>query len=194
MNPRLSRVPQPPGVDPWSGPHSGLRSRRCFMVTLFALPVGACGYRVASRNRTPLPFRSIAVRALENETTVYEIEQLLTRALVQELVKRSDLQVSSDESGAEALLTGTVTRVTVSPIGFSPTGFASTFLVTVYTRLELTERATGRRLFYEPGYAFRDEYIINAQVKDFFSESNPALHRIAEDFAVSAVATIMETD
>jgi hypothetical protein len=152
----------------------------------------ACGYRVASRNRTPLPFRSIAVRPLENETTVYEVEQILTRALVQELVKRSDLQVTSDESGADTLLTGAVQRVTVSPIGFSPTGFASTFLVTVYARLELVERATGKRLFNEPNYAFRDQYIINADVAEFFSEANPALHRIAEDFAASAVATILE--
>lgn len=171
--------------------------RRALLAAVWGVPamglaMTACGYRVASRNRTPLPFRSIAVRPLENETTVYEVEQLLTRALVQELVKRSDLQVTGDESGADTLLTGSVQRVTVSPIGFSPTGFASTFLVTVYASLELVERATGKRLFHEPNYTFRDQYIINADVAEFFSESNPALHRIAEDFAASAVATMLE--
>lgn len=171
-----------------------LVSRRSVLAVLLSALGAGCGYRVASHQRTPLPFRSLAVRPLENETTVYEVEQLLTRALVQEFVKRSDLRVSSDESEAETLLTGAITRVTVSPIGFTPAGFTSTFLVTVYSRIELTERASGKQLYFEPAYAFRGEYIINADVAEFFSESNPALHRIAEDFGASVVAAILEMD
>ena len=39
---------------------------------------------------------------------------------------------------------------------------------------------------------FRDQYVINVDVENFFSELNPALERIGQDFAASVVVGILE--
>ena len=42
-------------------------------------------------------------------------------------------------------------------------------------------------------YLFREQYVINVDVRNFFSELNPALGRIADDFAASVVTTVLES-
>jgi hypothetical protein len=108
------------------------------------------------------------------------------------LVKRSDISVLSVENQAEAVLTGVVHRVTANPVTFAQSAFASTFLVTVYVQVELRERETGELLFSEPNYIFREEYVVNSDVKNFFSEANPALVRVGRDFAGAVVAALLE--
>jgi len=129
---------------------------------------------------------------LENDTTTYQVEQILTRALVQELVRRSNLEVVNREEGADAVLSGRVLRVVASPVTFRQSAFATTFLVTVEAQVEVTERATGRALFRRNRYVFQERYAINAEVEDFFSEMNPALERLARDFSASVVASLTE--
>ncbi|HOM99223.1 MAG TPA: LptE family protein [Acidobacteriota bacterium] len=154
--------------------------------------MSACGYRSADSLRVPLPVRTIAVRTLENDTTTYQVEQILTRALVHELVRRSNLEVVNREEGADAVLSGRVLRVVASPVTFRQSAFATTFLVTVEAQVEVTERATGRALFRRNRYVFQERYAINAEVEDFFSEMNPALERLARDFSASVVASLTE--
>jgi hypothetical protein len=47
-------------------------------------------------------------------------------------------------------------------------------------------------LFSNNQYIFREQYIVNIDVKNFFSEMNPALDRIATDFAAAVVASIVD--
>ncbi len=161
---------------------------------LLALPLaaGACGYRIAAHNRVERPFHTLLIQPLENETTSYEIEQILTKSLVGEFVKRTDYSIVEDRSRADAVLEGRVTRMTASPVTFARSAFASTFLVTVYADVELKDLKTGEVLFANNQYVFREQYIVNVDVENFFSELNPALQRIADDFAASVVASIVE--
>ncbi|MFQ5928081.1 MAG: LPS assembly lipoprotein LptE [Acidobacteriota bacterium] len=152
----------------------------------------ACGYRVASRNRLPADVEAIAILPLENETTTFEVEQILTQSLVRAFVGQSSYRVTSDPSKADALLRGVVSRVSANPVIFGQETFGSTFLVTLNARIELRERQTGKVLFQNDDYIFREQYVINVDVKNFFSELNPALRRIANDFASSVVTTILE--
>lgn len=171
---------------------SSNRWRWLLFCLISALAAGACGYRVAANNRVPKPFHTLMIRPMENDTTSYEIEQILTKSLVSEFVKRTSYAVVENESGADAVLQGRVTRVTASPVTFARSAFASTFLVTVYAAVELKDRQTGKVLFSNDHYVFREQYIVNVNVENFFSEVNPALHRIADDFAASVVETIVD--
>lgn len=153
---------------------------------------GACGYRIAAHNRVERPFHTLLVKPFENDTTSYQIEQILTRSLVREFVKRTDYSVVDSSSQADAILEGRVTRLTASPVTFARSAFASTFLVTVYASVDLKDSTTGEVLFSNNQYVFREQYIVNVDVENFFSEMNPALHRVADDFAASVVSTIVE--
>lgn len=163
-----------------------------FFCLLLCIGCGNCGYRVASQNRLNPGHKSISVVPLENRTNAYEVEQILTGSLVREFIQKSTYEVVNDPSQADLELGGTVSEVRVSPVAFGQASFGSTFLVTLRTSIYLRDRGSGELLFQNNNYIFREQYVINVDVKNFFSELNPALRRISDDFASSVVTSIME--
>lgn len=152
----------------------------------------SCGYRVASRNRILPSVTTLSILPLENETTTFEVEQILTRSLVQAFVERSGIRIVNDPGQADAVLKGVVSGLTATPVTFGRETFGSTFLVSLNARVEIVEQRTGKVLFKNDHYVFREQYVINVDVKNFFSELNPALDRMARDFASSVVMTFLE--
>ncbi len=155
--------------------------------------VSGCGYRVASKNRLSPQFRTLAVLPLENKTTTSEVEQILTRSLVRAFVEKSSYQLINDPAKADAVLRGVVSRLSASPVIFRQGAFGSTFLVTLQVQVELQDQRSGKVLYKNDGYIFREQYQINVDVENFFSELNPALGRVAADFASSLVTTLLES-
>jgi hypothetical protein len=100
--------------------------------------------------------------------------------------------VIDNPSRADFVLDGVISRVRVSPVTFGRGSFASAFLVTLQARVRFLNRNTGEILYQNNAYIFREQYVINVQIENFFSELNPALDRISEDFASSVVSSIME--
>lgn len=166
--------------------------RILFLCMLVCSGVSSCGYRVASKNRLDVGPRSIAVVPLENRTPTYEVEQILTGSLVREFVQRSDYEVVNDPNDADWELGGAVLQVRVSPVAYGQASFGSTFLVTLRASVYLQERASGELLYQNNSYIFREQYVINVELESFFTELNPALRRISDDFASSVVTSIVE--
>ena len=158
-----------------------------------ALLASACGYHVAGRSDAlPKSIHIIAVPALENTTTSYRIEQKLTSATVREFLAATPYKVSSADS-ADAVLRGKVLSLEAVPLLFdTTTGRATTMLVTVKCEITLTQTDTQKVLYHADNFVFRNEYEISTDVKSFFSEQDPALDRLARDFAQRLVAAITE--
>jgi hypothetical protein len=61
-----------------------------------------------------------------------------------------------------------------------------------------TERSSQKVLYHTDNFIFRNQYEISADTTDpaaltsFFDEQDPALERLAQDFAVRLVAAVME--
>src|SRR5258708_3904948 len=69
--------------------------------------LSACGYHVAGRSDAlPKSIHVIAVPALENATNSYRIEQKLTSATAHEFLTATPYKISSEPSGAYAVLRG----------------------------------------------------------------------------------------
>jgi outer membrane lipopolysaccharide assembly protein LptE/RlpB len=160
-----------------------------------ALAAG-CGYHVAGRGDSlPKSIHVIAVPALENKTTSYRIEQKLTAATVHEFLAKTQYKVTSNPTSGDAVLRGTVMSVEAVPLLFdTATGRATTMLVTVKCEISLTETTTQKVLYQTDNFLFRNEYEIstNVNVKSFFEEQDPALDRLAQDFATKLVAAVIE--
>lgn len=156
------------------------------------LLASGCGYKIASKNRLPPDISSLAILPLTNDTSTFALEQILTRSLVHEFIQKSSFKVLRNEEGADAVLTGRLSRIRANPVTFGSASFGTTFQVTLIGSVLLRERATGKILFQDDRFTFREQYVINSDVENFFSESNPALERIARDFASSVVASVME--
>src|SRR5215467_11283367 len=161
--------------------------------------LGGCGYHVAGHSSAlPSTVRTIAVPALENKTSSYRIEQRLTSATVHEFLARTHYRIVSNPADSDAVLRGKVLSLEAVPLLFQSTSTtdnntrATTMLVTVKCEVTLEERETGKILYHTDNFLFRNEYEISTDVKSFFEEQDPALDRLAADFAARLVAAVVE--
>jgi outer membrane lipopolysaccharide assembly protein LptE/RlpB len=168
---------------------------KTLLLTLAAasLSVG-CGYHVAGRSDAlPKNVHVIAVPALENATTSYRIEQKLTSATIHEFLAATPYKITSESGTADAVLRGKVLTLEAVPLLFNTqTGAATTMLVTVRCEVTLTQTDTQKVLFHTDKFVFRNEYEISTDIKSFFEEQDPALDRLAKDFAQRLVASVTE--
>ena len=170
--------------------------KKSFLCMIFAaalVPMG-CGYHVAGKSDSlPKSIHVIAVPALENKTSSYRIEQRLTRATVHEFLVRTSYRVVSNPVDADAVLRGKVLSVEAVPLLFdTATGRATTMLVQVKCEVTFEERATGRVLYHADNFVFRNQYELSTDEMSFFEEQDPALDRVAQDFASRLVAAITQ--
>ncbi|HTC66802.1 MAG TPA: LPS assembly lipoprotein LptE [Candidatus Acidoferrum sp.] len=164
------------------------------LISLAAMLQAGCGYHVAGHsNSLPTSVHVIAVTALENKTTSYRIEQKLTSATVHEFLARTPYKIVSSAADGDAVLRGKVVSVEAVPLLFdTQSGRATTMLVTVKCEVSLTENATDKVLYHSENFVFRNEYEISTDVPSFFEEQDPALDRLAQDFARKLVAAVIE--
>jgi outer membrane lipopolysaccharide assembly protein LptE/RlpB len=170
------------------------------MSVVSALVSAGCGYHMAGRSGSlPKSIHVIAVPALENKTSSYRIEQRLTTATVHELLAKTSYRVVPDPARGDAVLRGRVMSVEAVPLLFdTPTGRATTMLVTLKCEITFEERGTGKVLYHTDDFVFRNQYEISTDaknrdsIKNFFEEQDPALDRMAQDFATRLVAAVVE--
>lgn len=161
--------------------------------------VSGCGYHTAGHFSTlPKDIHVVAVPAMENKTSTYRIEQKLTTATIHEILAKTNYKVVPDANGGDGVLTGKVLTMEVVPLLFqTPTGAnavgqATAMLVTMKCEVTFTERATDKVLYHNGNFVFRNEYELSSDVKSFFQEGDPALDRMARDFASRLVAAVTE--
>ena len=154
----------------------------------------SCGYHTAGRNTTiPEDVNTIAIPAFVNQTQTFKVEQLLTSAVVREMITRTHYHVvSRADSDADATLRGTVLSAATTPITYdSKTGRAASLLVVISMKVSLKDKQ-GKVLFENPSYLFREQYEVSRDPNAFFEEDTPALERLSRDFAQTLVSNILE--
>jgi outer membrane lipopolysaccharide assembly protein LptE/RlpB len=175
---------------------------RKFLCTALLLGgvMSGCGYHVAGRSDAlPKSIHVIAVPALENKTSSYRIEQKLTTATIHEFLAKTSYRVVSNPANGDAVLRGKVLSLEAVPLLFdTATGRATAMLITVKCEVTFEERETGKVLYHTDNFVFRNQYEISTDVtnpnaiKSFFEEQDPALDRLAQDFATRLVAAVTE--
>lgn len=162
-------------------------------VLLFALCAG-CGYHTAGHAvQLPDAVKTIAVPSFKNETLTYRIEQMLTASVVREFTTRTHYRILNEANeDADATLRGTVLSTSASPLTYdTATGRAASILVVVSMKVTLTDRS-GKVLYQNPAYLFREQYEVSQDLTSFFEEDSPAFRRLSQDFARTLVSNILE--
>lgn len=164
------------------------------LAVALALAGAGCGYRVVGRRgNLPKTWHTIAVPIFANHTLHYRLEQMFTQAVVRELEARTSYRVVPEPAQADAVLLGDMTSIEAVPVLFdASTGRATTMLVTVQAKVRLEDRATKKVIYRNDRLVFRDEYELSTNPNSFFEEENPALGRMARDFASRVVSDILE--
>jgi outer membrane lipopolysaccharide assembly protein LptE/RlpB len=173
-----------------------MKMRAAYLLLLLAVFLfdAACGYHTAGHAvQLPENVKTIAIPAFKNETVTYRIEQMLTSSVVREFTTRTHYRILNDPSEtADATLRGTVLSTTASPLTYdTSTGQAASVLVVVSMKVTLTDRS-GKVLYQNPAYLFREQYEVSQDLNSFFEEDTPAFRRLSQDFARTLVSNILE--
>jgi outer membrane lipopolysaccharide assembly protein LptE/RlpB len=166
-----------------------------------ALVCIGCGYHTAGHyNTLPKSIHVIAVPPMENKTTGYRIEQKLTAATVHEILAKTTYHVVSDADAADAVLQGKVVSLEIVPLLFNnettPSGAqtaqATVMLIVMKCDVAFIDRSTQKVLYHNANLVFRNQYELSTDVRSFFQEGDPAVDRMARDFASRLVTAVME--
>ena len=167
---------------------------RSILPCLLSLLTLGCGYHTAGKVTTiPENVRTIAVPAFINQTHTYRIEQMLTAAVVREMITRTHFHIINQaDADADATLKGTVLSTSTTPMIYdSKTGRAASMLVVISMSVSLQDKQ-GKILYQNPSYLFREQYEISSDPNSFFEEDTPAYQRLSRDFAQTLVSNILE--
>ena len=163
-----------------------------------ALICSACGYRVRSSvGKLPAGIQSLGIPTFRNRTSQFKIEQLISSAVLKEFSVRTRAIVNSSNSGVDSVLLGEIRGVSSTPVTFGSQTeqsqtFGSAFLVTVQVSVKLMRLKDSAVIWQNDNFLYRERYVLNSSVTDFFSEENPALERLARDFAASLTSIILD--
>lgn len=174
------------------------------MKMLSALLVAAtmtsgCGYALAGRGSfLPEYIRTIAIPPLENRTTFFQVEQVLTEKVRTEFIGRGKYTVIATTGGADAVLSGAITSITVQPVGFTEQQLASRYLFTLTMRVQFTDATTNQVLWSNESLIFREEYDLTTRSNialegaGFLDQERTSFERISSDVARTVVSAILE--
>jgi hypothetical protein len=176
--------------------------RRFFVLAVVGLATvsgSGCGYALAGRGSfLPEYIRIVGIPQLANQSTFFQVEQILTEKLRTEFIGRGRYTVIPNPEGADAVVTGTVRSITVQPVGFTEQQLASRYQFTLTMSVEFTDSRTSKVLWSNSSLVFREEYELgirsNVEVDaaTFLSQERSSFDRIADDVARTVATAILE--
>lgn len=162
-------------------------------VIVLGLWIGGCGYALVGRSTNlPEDLHTVYIGTLRNETQRLEVDQILTAAIIDEMVTRRRLEVVSSRSGADSEISGAVTGLGVLPVAFDTEGRATEYQVTISAKMLFVRLDTGEELWRRDLYQFRETYPVDESESTFFDRETLALGRVSGTFAETLVTDLME--
>ena len=173
--------------------------KRLALIVAFAVSASGCGYALAGRGSfLPDYIRTVGIPTLVNNSTFFQVEQTLTEKIRTEFIGRGRYTVLPEATGADAIVTGEVTSISVQPVGFTDQQLASRYLFMLTMKVDFTDARTNQVLWSTSALTFREEYELTTRSNTalegatFLSQERSSFDRIADDVARTVVTAIVE--
>jgi len=164
----------------------------------FCAAAPGCGYALAGRGSfLPSYIQRIGIPTFINRTPVFNLETLLTQKVRGEFIGRGKYQILPESTNVDALMTGEVTSVSITPVSFTQEQLASRYALTLTARIELRDLRENKVLWENPSVTFRQEYDAttgrdSTDPAAYFQQDINSLERISTEFARTIVSAILE--
>ena len=169
------------------------RFPRAFTLGALLLTLTGCGYALVGRgSNIPTDIKSVYLKPFDNRTPRSQVEQFLTRALADELVKRQRFSVIGSPEGADAEISGAVVAYGATPITFDATGRATQYEISIIAQIAFKRTGADKPLWSNDRYNFRETYPIEATNENYVDLEDDAIVRAAESFAETMVSDLLE--
>lgn len=157
-----------------------------------------CGYALVGRaSNIPEDVRTVYVEPLENRTSRQQVEQILTQAILDEMVTRRRFEVVNSAEQADAILRGIVTSFEVRPVTFDAAGLADNFEIRIDADMRFERPPRGGAvdpevIWKNSRYRFREDYPLEQAGISYFDRETLAIEETSEAFAETLVTDILE--
>jgi hypothetical protein len=162
-----------------------------------------CGYALAGRgNFLPNYIQTIGIPTFQNHTSYFVLAELVTDKVRTEFIGRGNYKIVPESTGADAVLIGAVTNVSIVPASFSAEQQASRYTITVTANIELRDVAKDTVLWTNPSLSVREEYDATSAISNdptgfvdpstFFNQETNAVERVSSEFSRTVVSAILE--
>jgi hypothetical protein len=168
------------------------------IVLLLALVAQAgCGYSLAGRGSfLPAYIKRIGVPQFVNNTPVFDLDRQVTERVRTEFIGRGKYTIVPDATGVDALLTGTISSVTLTPVAFNTSQQATRYALTLSATVEFKDMHTNKVLWTNPSMQYREEFALDPtsalDTTTFLGQDVNARERMANEFARALVSAILE--
>lgn len=163
-------------------------------LSLFALLLlSGCGYALVGKGNILDPsLHTLYLPTFVNKTTRVELEQRVTQAVGDELVSRGRLQLVNNPKAADVILNGSIDTFVLAPVAFQQ-GRATQYQISITANIELVDhRHEDKVLWKNDQYRFVGNYDITPDALNSFDQETRAITEIAQRFAQTLVANLLE--
>lgn len=172
------------------------RLRTLIVLLSSVVLLSGCGYTlVGLASNIPEDIEKIYVEPLRNSTTRPQVEQILTRAITDELLTRRRYEIVNSADQADAVLSGNVLSFNVRPVAFDTQGLADAFEVAIATDMVFARPGGGEDavIWSNSRYVFRQDYTLDeGGTAEYFDRENIAIESTSERFAETLVTDLLE--
>ncbi len=166
-------------------------------LVLLALLLPGCGYSLEGRGITTDPsIKTIGVPLFKDDTGKYDLDSLVTEAVVSELLKRGRFTVVKETTGVDAIVDGEILSFDVVPINFTDSGSfteATRYAITLTASVTYSKVGQKDPIWSNERYSLRDEYDLDDNAsQNFFDREQQSVERLAESFARGLVSAMLE--
>jgi hypothetical protein len=160
--------------------------------------VSGCGYTLAGRGAyLPAYIHRIGLPQFANETSIIDVDRRVTEHVRTELVGRGKYTIVPETVGVDAVLSGDIVSVTLTPAAFNNQNHATRYALTLTARVEFKDLKANKVIWSNPSMQYREEFDVSTalnggDVQAFLGQDINALERVATEFARALVSAILE--
>jgi outer membrane lipopolysaccharide assembly protein LptE/RlpB len=160
---------------------------------LLAAVLGGCGYALVGRGITlPTDIKQVYIKPFENRTPRSQVEQFLTRAVADEMVKRRRFTIIASPQGEDAELSGSVVAFGATPVTFDNGGRATQYEISFTVQIAFKRPGVEKPIWSNTHYNYRESYPIDVSQVDYFDRENETIQKAAKKFAQTMVSDLLE--
>jgi outer membrane lipopolysaccharide assembly protein LptE/RlpB len=166
-------------------------------LVLALLAHSGCGYSLAGRGSfLPAYIKRIGVPIFTNNTAVFDLDRQVTERVRSEFIGRGKYTITTDATGVDALLTGVIASVTLTPVAFNTSQQATRYALTLTVSAEFKDMRANKVLWSNPSMQYREEFALDprtaADTTTFLGQDVNARERMAFELARALVSAILE--
>jgi hypothetical protein len=166
------------------------------LTSLALLTAPACGYGLVGRGAGIDPsIKRIGVPLFKDATAKPNLDMKITQKVIEELLKRGKVDVVQNLEGVDAVVEGEIVSFQETPVGFSGgagSTTASRYAITLTARVRYYKPGEPQPIWQNDAFVYRDEYDLGSDSTSFFDRADQGVDRLAQAFARSLVAAMLE--